>query len=413
MASDANTFLGRQPILDRRQRVVAYELLFRASADAQGAVFAEQRQASVRVIVNTFTIMGMNAVLGNCRGFFNVTHDVLMSEMIEALPRDRVVLEVLENVDPTPPIVERCRQLKQDGFSIALDDYVLDDPREVMLEWTDVVKVDLPPHSESELARLVEQLRRHSVQQLAEKVETRDEFELCRELGFDLYQGYFFARPVVLEGASLDSSRIALMALLQMLNRDADTSEIVGTMKHHIDIGVNLLQLVNSTAFATRNKIATFEHAVNHLGRVQLQRWLMVLLFVDEGAGGIRSPLLQAAAHRGRLMELVVEGALDGQTSSGQQEEAFLVGMLSLVDTLLSRPLEEIIADLNLDDTIRAALVGRAGMLGGLLSLVESVEQADLDRVCAQLEPFGLDLPALQELENQAYAWVHSLAGEQ
>ena len=183
------TFVGRQPIVDRDQRVVAYELLFRSSAEARVADFDEVGRAAVRVMVDTFAALGMEAVLGRAQGFFNVTGEVFLSESIEALPRDRVVLEILESVEPTPEIQARCRELQEAGFAIALDDWVADDPRECLLPWASVVKVDLPAVPRKELRKLVRKLKEAEVQLLAEKVETAEEFEVCRKLGFDLFQG--------------------------------------------------------------------------------------------------------------------------------------------------------------------------------------------------------------------------------
>ncbi len=404
-------FIGRQPIVDTRQCVVAYELLFRSSAAATAAVFAEQQNASVRVIANTFSTLGVNAVLGSSRGFFNVTYEVLMSEVIESMPRERVVVEVLENVRPTDEVIARCAELKEMGFSLALDDWVPDDPRRPLLEYAEVIKVDLPAVPPDDLKRMVRRLRRGGRQLLAEKVETREEFDACASLGFDLFQGYYFARPVVLEGASLDSNRATLLELLQKLQQEAPTEEIVDTLKRNVNLGLSLLHLVNSAALATRNKIGRIEDAVNYFGRLQLKRWITIMLFAGEVEGGMRSPLLLTAAHRGRLMEQSIARATDDGASETAMERAFLVGMLSLVDVLLSRPMEEIALDLSLDDEIRRALLKRTGTLGRLLFMIECMERAEFDAMAGLAGEFGLTLGDLQDEENLAYAWVHDFAG--
>lgn len=409
MASGSRIFIGRQPILDRKRLLVGYELLFRGSASDEAARFEDQALASARVIVNTFASMGVNAVLGSARGFFNVTDSLLLSDLVEALPKDRVVLEVLENVTADKATLERCRQLKERGFVLALDDYVYRDSREELLDLVSVVKVDLPEVTEYELQPMVRKLRHRGVRICAEKVETQEEFQRCYDLGFDLFQGYFFARPVVLEGASLDPARATLMVLLNKLYADAESVEIAKTLKQHVTLGVNLLRLVNSAAMATVHKIGRVQDAVNYLGRRQLQRWITILLYAGADAGGTRNPLLQAAAHRGRMMEIISGQILDGGDSSIRQERAFLVGMLSLVDALLNQPLEELLAEMNVEDDVRDALLKRDGVLGTLMCLVEAVEATDFDRVEFLLGDFGLDLSQLQEAENQAYLWVHSL----
>ena len=403
------TFVGRQPIVDREQRVVAYELLFRSSAEVRFADFDEVGRAAVRVMVNTFAALGMDAVLGEARGFFNVTSEVLLSESIEALPRDRVVLEVLENVEPTREIQARCKELHAAGFAVALDDWVVDDPRECLLPWTSVVKVDLPAVARKDLRRVVRKLRSTNVQLLAEKVETAEEYEACRKLGFDLFQGYFFARPIVLEGAEVDASKATLLRLLQQITAGAEAATLVEPFKQDAKLGLNLLRLVNTAGRAARVRLDTIEAAVRYLGLQQLGRWVTILLYAQGRSGDLRSPLLTAAAHRGRLMELVVDRATTLCDDGTDAERAFLVGMLSLADALLGRPIENLVSELRLSDEIGRALTHHEGELGRLLSMAVAIEAGDVSKIEPELATRDLDFAALQELENQAYAWVHGL----
>jgi EAL and modified HD-GYP domain-containing signal transduction protein len=408
-------FLGRQPILDRDQHVVAYELLFRASATAQTAVFPEVKKASIQVIATTFSSMGVGAVLGSCRGYFNIAAEVLMSDVLEALPCDRVALEILETMKVDEAVSQRCIELKEKGFMIALDDYVPDDPREAMLGVADLVKVDLVGLDEPALRALVRHLRKWEVQLLAEKVETREEFDLCRKLGFELFQGYFFARPIVLEGGALDSKRTALLELLQRVSNEDDQELVVETLKRNSNLSINLLKLVNSVAMPSRTTISRIEDALRYLGRRQLQRWVTILLFAGEDNSGLRSPLFSMASRRGRLMELIIERSPDGK-EHGEADRAFLVGMLSLADVLLSRPIGEVTAELNLDSEVEAALLEHEGAYGRLLQLVERIEyfeQGDYDRIAELLAEFGLEMRELQELDTETYSWIHGLVDEQ
>ncbi|CAM9232025.1 unnamed protein product [Discosporangium mesarthrocarpum] len=408
-AVSQGTFVGRQPIVDRNERVVAYELLFRSSAEAQFADFDEVGRAAVRVMVNTFAALGMEAVLGRARGFFNVTRDVFLSESIEALPRDRVVLEILEDVEPTEDIQARCRELQEAGFKIALDDWIVDDPRECLLPWAAVVKVDLPAVPRKELRKLVRTLRTHDVQLLAEKVETAEEFAACHKLGFDLFQGFFFARPIVLEGADMDATKATLMKLLQQISSGVETTTIVESFKQDAKLGLNLLRLVNTAGRAARVRLDTIEAAVRHLGLQQLGRWVAILLYAQGTDADLRSPLLATAAHRGRLMELVAgHGASVGDDGTGA-ERAFLVGMLSLADALLGRPIESLVTELRLSDEVGRALTHHEGDLGRLLSMAMAIEAGDVAKFEPELESRDLDFASLQALDNAAYAWVHGL----
>lgn len=402
-------FVGRQAIVDRQERVVAYELLYRSSATAQFADFEQVEQAAVRVIVNTFASLGMDAVLGRAQGFFNVTARVFLSELVEAMPRERVLIEVLEHVEPTAEIVARCRALSSAGYKIALDDWVVDDPRTPLLPYAEVVKVDLPAVPARALRKLVRTLQAHDIRLLAEKVETAEEFATCHKLGFDLFQGYYFARPIVLEGTELDASKRTLLVLLQQITSGAETREIVETLKQDTRLGLNLLRLVNTAGHAVRVRLQTIEDAVRHLGQQQLGRWVAILLYADGGEHAMRSPLLAAAAHRGRLMELLVAAVEAREDRAEQSERAFLVGMLSLADALLGLPLESIVGELRLSGEIARALLRREGELGELLSLAESIERGDIEKFEPELHARSLDLEVLAQIENDAYAWLHRL----
>jgi len=411
-----NIFVGRQPIVDRARRVVAHELLFRASRDAQTAVFEEGGRAAVRVMVNTFASLGVEAVLGPYRGFFNVNRSVLLSDALEALPRERVVIEILEDVVVDAEVIARCRALREAGFQLAADDWVPEDPRQALLPHVEIVKVDLPSVPERSLRKLARELRRAEVLLLAEKVEQVEEFDRCLALGFDLFQGYFFARPVVLEGVDLDATRATLVKLLQQITLEAPTDQLVESFKQDAKLGLNLLRLVNSAGRAARVELQTIEDAVRRLGLRQLARWVSILLYAQGDGSDLGSPLLTTAAHRGRLMELLVarNAARAGMEAGAglaadATERAFLVGMLSLADALLGRPLPELVCELRLGPEISQALLDRQGPLGDLLGFAESIELAAPAKFEERLEHWDLDLASLQKLDDEAYAWVHGL----
>lgn len=185
MADEHQIFLGRQPILDRHQNIVAYELLFRAGQTA-GADVQDDMHATAHVITRAFTELGISAVLGKHKGFINVHDDLLLSDMLELLPKDKVVIELLETIQVTPQIIERCQQLKAMGFTLALDDYTSEDPQfEVLFDLLDVVKLDYPLVDKSKLPAIVRHLKRWPFRLLAEKIDDHAEAELCMNLGFD------------------------------------------------------------------------------------------------------------------------------------------------------------------------------------------------------------------------------------
>jgi EAL and modified HD-GYP domain-containing signal transduction protein len=408
MAGQPSFFLGRQPILDRRQNIVAYELLFRGGHTAEAGVH-DDRVATASVIAHAFSGLGIDAVLGNHRGFINFDAELLLSDVVEVLPPQRTVVELLETIDVNAEIVERCRDLRRRGFQLALDDVVhMDKGRETVLPLVDVVKVDIPATPPEEVSRLVARLRRPGLKLLAEKVDSQEQADWCRELGFDLFQGYFFARPVVLEGRRADPSKRILIHLLQQTLTDAENPEIELSFKQSPELTYKLMRLVNSVGMGLRSPIQSLSHALVVLGRRQLQRWVQVLLFAHHSTGDFPSPLLTLAATRGKLMELLGERESFDQ---GFRDRAFMTGILSLLDALLGAPMPEVVGPLALPDDIREALLDRTGRLGALLGIVEALENGDEARVEALLAgDRPCPMAQLPSLQVAAMAWANDIA---
>ncbi len=406
MASN-EIFLGRQPILDREQRIVAYELLFRTGHTRATGV-TDDMHATASVTHHAFSEMGVQAVLGPHLVFINGSGEMLLSDLIEILPRSQVVLEMLETIEITEAIVERCRLLKQQGFMLALDDFVYADHYTPLLALVDIVKIDLLLHTQDELRAIVGRLRKWPVKLLAEKVDSAEQARYCLELGFELFQGYYFARPAVLSARRANPAQLALLELLDLVLADADTVQIEQVFKQNPNLTYNLLRLVNSAGSGSGRRIATVAQAITLLGRKQLQRWLQLLMFTLQENTAYPSPLLLMAATRGRMMELL---ALRKGSDAELRESAFMTGILSLIENVIGKPLPDIVRELNLGDRLAAALLRREGELGSLLDVVESVEHHDLSRTLAGLETCGgLKLSDLTEAEIEAMAWTHQIA---
>ena len=402
-------FLGRQPILDRDQRVVAFELLFR-SGRTQAAGVTDDMQATASVIQHAFSEMGAQAVLGPHLGFINVNAEMLLSDLVEILPREQVVLELLETVTVTDAVVARCHALKQMGYRIALDDFVFDDSYRPLLALADIVKIDLMQHTDDALRALVGQLRQWPVKLLAEKIDSHEQADFCRALGFELFQGYYFAKPAVLSVKRANPAQLALLELLDLVLADADTAEIERVFKQNANLTYNLLRLVNSAGGGAVRRIETVSQAIMLLGRKQLQRWLQLLVFTLQEGTPYPSPLLLMAAARGRMMELLAQRR---GGDAALRDQAFMAGIFSLIENVIGKPLAEILQDLNLGDTMNAALLRREGTLGALLDLVESVEQQDLGHTLTLLDAAGgLSLSDLTVAEIEAMVWTHQIADE-
>lgn len=402
-------FLARQPILDRSQSIVAYELLFR-SGQQNFARIENELNATASVIISLFNEMGVQSVLGNERGFINVSAEFLMSDMLELLPTGQIVIEMLETIEITPLILERCRKLKQHGFALALDDFaIMQEQYKLLLPIVDIIKVDLMQLSAEDLTKTASKLREYPAKLLAEKVETREQFEHCKQLGFHFFQGYYFAKPVILTGKRVEPSTIALFKLLSLVLDDASSEELESAIKGDSNLTYNLLKMVNSAGSGVSQKVDSLAKAIIVIGRRQLQRWLQLLLYTINDKGQTSNPLMQLAATRAKMLEILCR-CMNNQDAA-MQERAFITGSFSLLDTLLSMSMADVMAKLSLHEDVKLALVERAGQLGRLLKLIETLETGNFEAVEEQLKLLpGLDAAMLNEAQMAAIRWVSSLS---
>ena len=412
---NSQIFLGRQPILGREQQLLAYELLFREGPilTANRAEITNPSQATATVIVNAFTELSANEALGPYRGHINVDQEFLFNDLIEALPPKVVVLEILETVAPTPEVIDRCRQLRDKGFSLAIDDLIrIDETYRPLLELAEIIKVDILGMETGQLQALVAQLRPFGKKLLAEKVESAEQVELCKDLGFELFQGYYFAKPAIIVGKKLNPSQLALLRLLGLVMQDAETAEIENAFKIEPGLTVNMLRLTNSVSNGLTTRITSLRHAITILGRRQLQRWLQLLIYTNPKNGAqADNPLLQLAATRGRLMELLAERVAPRNREFADQ--GFMVGIMSLMPALLGVDMEEILTQLPVAQRVKQALVEQTGPHGQLLQLVEATEQTDpamLAEAIARLPGIGIDF--LEDCLEQALYWANNLGRE-
>lgn len=399
-------FLGRQPILDRKGDTVAYELLFR-SGKTNVAVVDCHGHATVQVLARAFSELGVAKTLGDLTGFINFDAELLASDIAELLPQERVVLELLEHVEITPAVIADCKRLHAKGFRFALDDIsVLESQHHEILPYISYVKVDVLGMTQEAIETLTRQLKPFHLKLLAEKVETREQADFCAQVGFDLFQGYYFAHPQVLLGKSVQHSDMHLMHLLKLVFSDSDLPALENVFKQDPKLTYNLIRLVNSVAMGLRSPISSVGQAIMMLGRLQLQRWLTLLSFAHRAQGKFPNPLVTLAACRGKSMEFLAREA--GQ-SAEMQDQAYMTGMMSLMEVLLEIPLALVAEELNLSPVIREAILNRQGFLGHLLALTEAVERYDPDYIGALLEELSLSLDQLTAVEVQAMQWANDI----
>jgi EAL and modified HD-GYP domain-containing signal transduction protein len=402
-------FLARQPILDRNQELVAYELLFR-SGEVGAANITDDLSATAAVISHTAQL-GIEKVIGDVQGFINVDAAVLMSDIFAFLPRERVVLEIVETVEATPAVVARVKELAEQGFQFALDDVITDSADvQKLLPMTDIVKFDLRDMPLSALLKLTPQFKQAGKKLLAEKVETYGQFKICLDLGFDYFQGYYFAKPSLLSGKKLSPSQMAVMEMMKLVVSDADTAEVEEAIKRDVALSLNLLRLANAPAFGTRHRIDSLSQALIVLGREHLRRWLQIMLYAEPGKKGQSlPPLLALATTRGKMLELLAR-RVDPESRS-TADTAFTVGIMSLTDTLFGMPMQAILEQIHVSDDVAQALLARRGFYGDLLKLAEHLERIEESQelIPPLLRKLKLSHDDLYELEIASFEWSDSV----
>lgn len=365
-----------------------------------------------RTLINVFDNFGVESLLGNALGFINVDEKGLYNDIIELIPKEKFIIEILETTIVTEKLLNRIIELKNKGYRFALDDVIFTEEYLQMFSplmgLVDFIKVDIREVGQSTLREEIPLLKKYPAKLIAEKVEYRLEYELCNEIGFDYFQGYYFAQTDILEKKSIDPSQLGVLKIIKMINNKADIDNISDVFSINPDLSYNLLKFINSAVFFFRSSIKSIKHAITLVGLKRLQNWLFLLSYAKSGNSSQISVLLQTAVVRAKTMEHLIEMSKENILA----DSAFLVGMLSLIDTLFSTSKEELINDLNVDEEIRVALLEYGGRLGTLLRAVISAEDGNFDEVKVDLEECNMTLENFSEAQIQSYIWYEKLIHE-
>jgi EAL and modified HD-GYP domain-containing signal transduction protein len=402
--------LGRQPLIDRQQALFGYELLFRTSSSAQAGANFQSGLAATAAVIAHAAQLGLPRAIGDATCFLNVDAEVLMGDMFAFLPRERTVLELVGGVEPTDAVLWRIAELSRHGFRFATSGAAPEPHLKRLLPLVEFVKLDLRALPIVSLLSLAPRVREAGKKLIAEKVETNEEYKTCLDLGFDYFQGYYFAKPSLLAGRKLSPSQLVLIELMQLVTSDASNADIERAVKQDATLAVNLLRIVNTAAVGLAQRIESLGQALLILGRRQLQRWLQVMLYAEPATRGhSMSPLLMLATTRARLMELLAKRLRPGQPNVA--DVAFTVGIMSLMDTLFCIPMADIVEQIPVADEVARALLRRSGFFGELLHLAESIEQMDegQDLVTPALHELALSGDDLAELELASFEWSDSV----
>ncbi len=390
-------FLARQPIYDRKLDVYAYELLYRA-ADEANAPAGIGDQATYTVLMNALTEIGLDDLVGPHYAFINLTRGFVVGDNPLPFSGNKIVVEVLEDIAADAEVIAGVKRLLAQGYMVALDDFIYDESLRELVELADLIKIDIMALDRTQLHEHVELLKKFDVKLLAEKVETQEEYELCKELGFDYFQGYFFCKPKILTRKRVPANQLAVMQLLSKLqDTEVDIEALGEVIGHDVSMSYRLLRYVNSAAFSLPKKVESLRHAVVFMGLKAVKEMVMVL--VMSGANDKPHELLVTSLVRAKMCELMADSC-----SPANKEGCFVVGLFSVLDALLDMDMTELLKSLSLSDEISQALLQREGVAGEVLAAVIAYEQGQWD------------LPVMEKFEkehlNQSYFAALSWAGD-
>ncbi|URA10325.1 EAL and HDOD domain-containing protein [Thermospira aquatica] len=413
--SQSQFYIGRQPILNRESQIKAYELLFRSS-EGRNVSDRNDLYATSSVIVTLLNQIGVHNLLANYTGYINVENQFFENHLYENLNPSSFVLELLETCKVDQALIDAVDHLHKKGFRFALDDVVLNDQSYIksfspLLPYVSVIKIDVRENTEYQIKSKLNLLQKSTnAKFLAEKIENVEEFHFYRdELQFDLFQGYFFSKPTIIQGQKIEPKRTAIMELLHLIETDADINKLEETFKRYPDITVNLLKFINSSAFGTRSKVTSIRQAIALLGYKKLFNWLMLLAYVYQTDNEIARPLFDLALQRAKMMETLIRH-LQGNNPD-MMDAAFLTGLLSLVGALYQEPLEQVLSELGIGKEIYDAIISKENLLGKLLFLIETNETNDVEEILALLDEIKLSLDVLNKAAIEGFTWAQLFKG--
>ncbi len=395
-----NTFIARQPVFDMNQKAYGYELLFRSGLD-NFFRSVDPNQATSKVIADSFFLFNLTSLTAGKRAFINVPRDFLLQEFLFLIPKDQIVVEILEQVTPDEEVVVACEKLKRAGYLLALDDFVYDERYEPLIGLTDFIKVDFLTTERDVRSDLVRRFGPFGIKFLAEKIENQEMFNEAKESGYTYCQGYFFCRPTIISGRDIPALKLHYLRLLQEIHRpELDFEKLSEIVRREISLSYRLLRYINSAFFGLRNKISSLKQALLLLGEKEIRKWITLVTLATLGEDKPEELVVQSIL-RAKFCESLAPsiGLLH------RAEDLFLMGMFSMIDALLDRPLSEILSDLPISEDVKRALLGEENPLAMVYHYILLYEKADWERLSELGLRLGIDEARVGPLYMEAVRW--------
>ncbi len=398
-----NIYLARQPIFDREQNIYGYELLYRHSQDNTFCGIDDD-QATTELIYNSFLVIGLEDLTDGTKAFINFSKNLVNSDLPLLLPKEHIVIEVLERDEATQETIDACKRMRELGYTLALDDFVFEESFLPLVDTADIIKVEFHAVSHAVQRSMLQKYGR-KVKFLAEKIETREEFQLALDLGYDYYQGYFFSKPAMVCKLDITTLNTSLMSVFDELNKhEPSYSVISGIIESDLGLSYKLLKLTNSAFFSVRKKITSIQYALSYIGLKELYQWISLMMLKDFQAVE-NAEMLKLSIVRGKLMELL-SGFLHKKAS---RSEYYLTGMFSFIDVLLNRPMDQIMQGLPFSDQVKQALCGEDNELRQMLNYVVACENGDWNNPDNQEMMDQVSATKYMELYFNAIKWAKKL----
>lgn len=395
-------YIARQPIFNRLMRVHGYELLYRQN-NQNFFTGTDDKRATEELIYNSFLVMDLETLTDDTLAFINFPKSMIEKKRPSILPSKSVVIEVLERGKATQKTVDACRELREEGYTIALDDFTIDENNLPLIEVADLVKVDYPLVS-LEAQRSLLKRYRYKVQFLAEKIETREDFVKAMEMGYDFFQGYFFTKPTMLRAKEVKSLPTNVYFVMEELSHaEPSYRNISAIIERDLGLSYKVLKMVNTVYCELKQRINSISRALIHIGLNELRQWMPILMLKDlrqpENAETIKLSII-----RGKMMDLIANEL--GEDNEGS--EYFFTGLFSFIDVLMHQPMEQILKGLPLTNEVKAALMGESNKYRKCLDYVTSCETATWDSENFD-ENAILDSKKFMGLYHEALAWTKQL----
>ena len=398
-----NVYVARQPIFDINKNIFAYELLFRDGTanyipDIDGDV------ATTTLLTNTIFTIGLDMLTGGRKAFINFTENLLEKKVPLLLPKETTVVEILEDVKPHPLLIDACTQMAAQGYTMALDDFVYMPELEPLIALANIIKFDFRSTPKEAIDAYLKKLSRDNLCLLAEKVETHEEFEAAQKMGFELFQGYFFCKPEIIQGSEIQASQLNLMMIMAKINSDTfSRDELEQLISRDMGISYKLFKYLNSAFFARVSKVSSVKQALVFLGEREIRR-IVSHIAMSRLAKGKPNELIRTACIRGKFCELLGNETREDTTPS----EMFTLGMFSLIDAVIDQPMDMIMNELPLSRKIKQALVDAKGRLVGYIELARSYETGKWDRVSRLSQALKLNGKVLSAAYQHACQWSNN-----